>query len=77
MQATAQQWVVFLIMLATAATAFAISIKQASLFSWVVAALAISSAIILVLQQQPRSWWVALIGAILGFSVIWLITRNI
>lgn len=72
-----QQWVVFLILFATTMVALATIIKQAALFLWVVALLAMSLALILALQQQPRSWWVVLISCVLGFFLFWLIGRSV
>jgi hypothetical protein len=50
--------------------------KREAIFLLAVGTLAMSLALILVLQQQLRFWWVALIAAISGFFVVWWIVQN-
>jgi hypothetical protein len=78
-QTTTQRWVPSLIMSAVTMFALVPIVKQAALFLWIAAMLSMSLALILALQQQPRSWWVVLsvlTSFILGFSVIWWIVQN-
>jgi uncharacterized membrane protein HdeD (DUF308 family) len=79
MQTTVHRWVPFLIMFAATMVLLALYVKQAALLLWIIAMLAMISALVLALQQQPRSWWTVLIGAISaisGFSVFWWIVKS-
>ena len=76
MQATTLRWVSSIIMVAVAATALGLWIKQAALFFWVFALLALSLTIIFLLWSQPQYWWVVLIAFILGAFVFWLISQS-
>ena len=76
MQATTLRWVSSIIMFAVAVIALGLWIKQAALFFWVFALLALSSAVIILLRNQPQYWWVVLIAFILGVFVFWLISQS-
>lgn len=73
MQTTTQRWIVSLIIVGVTAMALTIAIKQAALFFWSVAMLAIFSALILVLKREPQAWWFVLILFILGAFCSWLV----